>query len=68
VTGPPAGPPPGANDIPGIGTNAGTGNAGGAAPGYSDNIQQQFALSAYGANLQTGLDSSVTSSQTNISV
>lgn len=65
---PPPGPPPWSNAIPGTGTNADTGNAGGAAPGYSDGIRQQFALSAYSANTQAGVDSSATSSLTNISV
>jgi hypothetical protein len=67
---PPSGPPPGGNTISDEDTNAtttGTGNAGGAAPGYSDAIQQQFALSAYSAN-NAGLDSSATASLTNISV
>jgi hypothetical protein len=59
--GPPSGPPPWGTD-----TNS-TGNAGGAASGYSDAIQQQFALSAYSAN-SSGLDSSATSSLTSISV
>jgi hypothetical protein len=66
-SGPPPGPPPWSNAISNDDTNAATGNAGGAAPGYSDAIQQQFALSAYGANA-SGLDSSATSALTNISV
>jgi hypothetical protein len=37
-------------------------------PGYSDGIQQQFALSAYTANTRSSLDSSATSSLASINV
>jgi hypothetical protein len=64
VGGPSPGSPPWSNGI----SNPGSGSAGGWNPGYSDSIQQQFALSAYTANTQSGLDTSATSLLASINV
>jgi hypothetical protein len=76
---PPSGPPPWRNDISNTGTNVasatgstnGTGGADGTnrwRPGYSDGFQQQFAISAYTTSTTSALNSSVTTSLTNINV
>lgn len=64
----PSGLPPWSDDISNTGTNAGSGGTNGWNRGYSDGLSQQFALSAYAANAQAGIDSSATSSLANITV
>jgi hypothetical protein len=71
--GPPGGAPPWGNDssnndISNTGTSASDGNPRGWRPGYSDGFQQQYAASAYGAGMTSGLDSSTTSSLNSITV
>jgi hypothetical protein len=56
------------NDISNTGTSASDGNAGGWRPGYSDGFQQQYAASAYGAGMTSGLDGSTTSALASITV
>ena len=63
-----AGAPPWSDDISNAGTTTPDGPDSGWKPGYSDDFQQQFAVSAYSASATSGLDSSATSALADLKV